>query len=597
MKLSLCLSFPSFAGSVLASHHASQSASSTARNSITPSYSIFSYTEMTSDRYPTPLPSPLSFPTPFGPPFKEASTLLPTSVTYTTYNLRPTSGAILAGKFGQKSYAALWTSLSYTDAPPFTTTASPTPVPCAELVYPPALPFRVAAEENMTLPCDFIWGVAGSAWQIEGALQLGGRGPSVLDSVGAIGSARGGNDSNVANMNYFLYKQDIARLAAMGIPYYSFSISWSRIVPFGIAGSPLNIEALEHYEDVISTCLQHGIKPIVTLFHFDLPISVDIDDPEFATHFLYYAKAVMARYADRVQIWVTVNELNMGMGLLFKTYNAITWVLKAHAQVYDWYKTELKGTGRITMKFGNLLAVPLDPSKTSHVAAAHRYQDFLMAIIGNPLFLGKQYPSEVLNTPHVNLKALTADEISSIHGRADFFAVDPYVAQFASPVEEMEACMHNSSNPLWPTCTVLTNVQANGWLMGDGSMAYPYVAPQYVRQQLSYIWNTFRPAGIMVSEFGFPVFAEAQKSLPAQQYDLERTLYYQGFLQETLKSIYLDGVRVIGTLAWSFVDNNELGSYLDKYGLQNVNRTNGHFTRTFKRSIFDFVEFFQEHIA
>ena len=594
MMLSRCICFPGFFGLVLASWHAVQPTSSTA---VVASYSTFSYTQMTSDRYPTPLSSPLSFPTPFGPHFEEASTLLPTGITYTTYNLHPSSSPTNGGRYGQEAFAALWKSLSYHDVPPFTTTVSPTPVPSVELVYPPALPFQVAGKETMDLPSDFIWGVAGSAWQIEGGLQFGGRGPSILDSVGAIGSPRKGNDSNVADMNYFLYKQDIARLAAMGIPYYSFSISWSRVIPFGIAGSPVNTEALEHYDDVIDTCLQYGIKPIVTLFHFDLPISVDLDDPSFTNHFLYYSKQVMTRYSDRVPIWVTVNELNMGVGLLFKTYKAFTWILKAHAALYDWYKKDLCGTGRITMKFGNLLAVPLDPGKESHVAAALRYQDFLITIMGNPLFLGKQYPSDVLNTPHVNLVPLTEEDISSIHGRIDFFAIDPYVAQFASPAEDMEACMHNFSDPLWPTCTVLSNVQANGWLMGDGSMAYPYIAPQYVRQQLSYVWNTFWPSGILVSEFGFPVFAEAQKDPPAQQYDLERTLYYQGFLQEVLKSMHIDGVNVIGTLAWSFVDNNELGSYSDRYGMQSVNRTDALLARTFKRSIFDYVDFFHNHMA
>jgi beta-glucosidase/6-phospho-beta-glucosidase/beta-galactosidase len=133
--------------------------------------------------------------------------------------------------------------------------------------------------------------------------------------------------------------------------------------------------------------------------------------------------------------------------------------------------------------------------------------------------------------------------------------------------------------------------------MSDGSNAYPYIAPQYVRQQLSYVWNTFRPSAILISEFGFPVFAEAQKTLVVQQYDLERTFYYQGFLQEMLKAIYEDGINVVGAIAWSFMDNNEFGSFDNKYGMQNVNRTNGLLTRTYKRTIFDFVDFFYDHMA
>lgn len=132
--------------------------------------------------------------------------------------------------------------------------------------------------------------------------------------------------------------------------------------------------------------------------------------------------------------------------------------------------------------------------------------------------------------------------------------------------------------------------------MGDMSNAYSMVAPQYVRQQLGYVRNTFRPSGIMVTEFGFNQFADSERSPDAQRQDMERTLYYQGFLSEMLKAIHEDGVNMIGTLAWSYIDNNEFGSYENQYGLQLVNRTDGDFGRQFKRSIFDYVDFFHSHI-
>lgn len=83
-----------------------------------------------------------------------------------------------------------------------------------------------------------------------------GRGPSQLDTYGALPNIDDEANAVVADMNYYLYKQDIARLAAIGIPYYSFSISWTRIVPFGEVGSPINEPGLQHYEELIETCLQ-----------------------------------------------------------------------------------------------------------------------------------------------------------------------------------------------------------------------------------------------------------------------------------------------------------------------------------------------------
>ncbi|PYH93545.1 beta-glucosidase [Aspergillus ellipticus CBS 707.79] len=568
-------------------------ASSTVKTSH--SYSSFSYTQVTSTRYATALGAPLSFPTAFAPAFSQASTLLPSNVTYTTYALQ--SSLTADGQYGQSAYAALWANLSYTAAPPFTTTATASAVPSSELVYPPDLYNRVDNPE-LKLPADFIWGVAASAWQIEGGLQLEGRGPSVLDSIGAIQSNDNQSDANIADMSYFMYKEDIARLAAIGVPYLSFSISWPRIVPFGEAGSPINTLGLQHYDDVINACLEYGVTPIVTLNHVDMPASQISDMSTLPENFLYFAKQVMTRYADRVPYWVTFNEPNIGVDVTFPGWNSLTHILTAHAAVYHWYKDELHGTGQVTMKFANNLAVPLDPSNSSHVEAALRYQNFILGVMGNPLFLGEQYPADALDTPNLNLTALTEDQISNFHGTMDFWAFDPYVAQFASAAPEgISACAADQSNSLWPECVTTSMIQADGWLMGDMSNAYSSIAPQYVRQQLGYVWNTFRPSGILISEYGFNPFADSERTGDAQRQDLERTLYYQDFLQETLKAIHEDGVNVIGALAWSYLDNNEFGSYTNQYGMQSVNRTDGSLRRRYKRSLFDYVGFFHEHVG
>ncbi|KAJ0120215.1 beta-glucosidase [Diaporthe amygdali] len=560
-------------------------------------YSSFAYTQMTSDRYATPLPSPVTFQSSYAPPFSNVSTLLQANITYTIYTFDRNITYNNDGVYGQSAYVALWDNYTYSTEAPFTTTVSPTPIPSSELVFPPVLHNAPQIDQNASqLPPDFVWGVAGSAWQIEGGLQLEGRGPGQLDTIGAIDNPTSGNDSNTADMNYFLYKQDIARLAALGVPYYSFSISWSRVVPFGLANSPVNTQALEHYEDVISTCLEYGVTPIVTLMHVDNPVLVSLEDETLREHFLYYAKLVMTRFADRVPVWITFNEPNL-VGY-FYGYTALPKILLAHADVYHWYKETLKGTGRISTKISSTLALPLDPSNPDDVEAANRYQDFQLGIMSNPLYLGQQYPEIVRNTSGVDLPALTDDEIAYVNGTCDFYALDAYISQFASPAPEgISACASNTSDPLFPTCATLSNTQLNGWTMGARSNAYSYIAPQYVRQQLGYVWNTFRPSGLMITEFGFPVYGEYARALEDQRHDLERSLYYQDFLAEVLKSIYEDGVNVIGSLAWSFADNNEFGSYENQYGLQTVNRTDGLLTRHYKRSIFDLVDFFSAHIS
>lgn len=76
----------------------------------------------------------------------------------------------------------------------------------------------------------------------------------------------------VTDENYFYYKQDIERLAAMGVEYYSFSIPWTRIMPFILPGTPVNKQAIDHYNDLINTVLDAGMQPVVTMLHFDSPL-------------------------------------------------------------------------------------------------------------------------------------------------------------------------------------------------------------------------------------------------------------------------------------------------------------------------------------
>lgn len=558
------------------------------------SYGTFSYSSMPSEHYATPLKSPLAIPIPFAPHFSSASSLLDCDITYTSYTLDPEATSTDDGRYGQSAYAFIWNnaSLTYSDHPPFTTTVSPTAVASSELVYPPAIPV-VPADMNdtagMKLPADFVWGVASSAWQIEGGLKVEGRGPSVLDSTGALPSTA--NNSNVDAMFYFLYKQDIERLAAIGIPYLCFSIPWTCVVPFGVAGSPVNTQALDHYDDLINHAVAHGITPIVTILHYDLPLSVPYSDADFSTHYLYYAKQIMTRYGDRVPYWVSVNEPK-----LQPVNNALTNIMEAHANLYRWYKEDLGGTGQITMKFANNLAIPLTSSQAD-TAAALRYQDFSLGVINNPMLLGKQIPDSVLGTPGIEIDALTPQQLQPINGTMDFFSFDPYSAQYVSaPPGGVDACAANSSNPLWPTCVVTTNFAENGWLIGDAStVSYSFIDPRFVRQQMGYVWDTFHPRGVLISEYGFPVMGEDLKPISEQRSDLLRTVYYQTYLTEVLRAINEDGVNVIGALAWCFIETNEFGSFEPHYGLQTLNHTT--FERTYKRSAFDYVDFFQKHVA
>jgi beta-glucosidase/6-phospho-beta-glucosidase/beta-galactosidase len=250
----------------------------------------------------------------------------------------------------------------------------------------------------------------------------------------------------------------------------------------------------------------------------------------------------------------------------------------------------LKAKGRIGIKFNDNFGVPKDPKNTTHVLAADRFQEMQLGFFANPIFLGKQYPKSVLKTLP-GAKPLNDSELAYINGTSDFFGIDPYTATVVSPADEgIDACASNksTSNSLFPYCVNQETKNVYGWNIGYRSESYVYITPTHFREYLFYLWNTFRHP-ILVSEFGFPVYAEADKDLSDQCFDSPRSVYYLSFMSEILKSIYEDGVHVMGALAWSFVDNWEFGDYAQQFGIQAVNRTTQE--RSYKKSFFDLVDF------
>lgn len=113
------------------------------------------------------------------------------------------------------------------------------------------------------------------------------------------------------SQNYYLYKEDISRLAAQGVKIYSFSLSWSRILPFG--RGPVNQKAIDHYNDLIDTCIEYGVEPSVTLYHWDTPLVLQDTyggwlSEEIVPDFVEYARIAFEAFGDRVEKWYTVSN-------------------------------------------------------------------------------------------------------------------------------------------------------------------------------------------------------------------------------------------------------------------------------------------------
>lgn len=162
---------------------------------------------------------------------------------------------------------------------------------------------------------DFLWGASSAAYQIEGAYDKDGKGKSIWDVFSKkSGTTYKNTNGDVAVDHYNRYKEDVALMAEMGLKSYRFSISWSRIYPDG--RGKVNEKGLEFYDKLIKELLDNDIKPIITLYHWDLPQHLqDLyggwESREIIEDFNNYCITLFKRYGDRVKYWVTLNEQNI----------------------------------------------------------------------------------------------------------------------------------------------------------------------------------------------------------------------------------------------------------------------------------------------
>lgn len=157
---------------------------------------------------------------------------------------------------------------------------------------------------------DFLWGASTSAYQVEGAYNEDGKGFSVQDVKDI---QPGLSDFKVSSDHYHHFKEDIALLGEMGFRTYRFSIAWTRIIPAG--DGEINQKGIAFYNDLINECLKYDIKPLVTMYHFDLPYELEKkggwSNRRTIDAFVKYAKVLFDHFGDRVKYWLTINEQNM----------------------------------------------------------------------------------------------------------------------------------------------------------------------------------------------------------------------------------------------------------------------------------------------
>ncbi|GAB7349713.1 hypothetical protein MBLNU459_g0452t1 [Dothideomycetes sp. NU459] len=512
-----------------------------------------------------------------------------------------------------------------------TTTAEPTPIPEVSLVPPPQLNSFVfpagrqvpltTKNESWSFPSNFIFGVSSASFQVEGAANAEGKGPSVWDvATHRITNFVADNATgDITDNHYYLYKQDIARMAAIGVRHFSFSIAWSRIMPFG--SGAVNQLAIDHYNDVINTCIHYNITPMITLFHWDLPMFLQDtyggwQGDQIVGDFVEYSRVCFENFGDRVKHWFTVNEpielcsgFNFPAGY-FKNFNIPSAhqpyicarnVILAHAEAYRLGKSMIPDS-LISFKNNGGYKIPLTNS-SADAEAVQRAWDFNEGWFADPIYLTGDFPQTVKDYTSAFLPEFTAEQKATINGSADFFSHDAYTSQFYfAPDAGIAACLANASNPLFPGCynnSYTYPASLGGWAIGaaaDPHVTWLHSATDWVPALLRYLATTWPSAGgIVISEFGFAEPYESQKTALADILtDPVRSAYFRDYLPAVLVALS-EGVDVRGLLAWAFVDNLEWSSgFQVRFGLQYVNYTT--LERYYKASFFQYVSLFEEYV-
>ncbi|GAA1941728.1 GH1 family beta-glucosidase [Kitasatospora viridis] len=426
------------------------------------------------------------------------------------------------------------------------------------------------------LPAGFRFGAATAAYQIEGAHDEGGRGPSIWDTFSHTpGRTLGGATGDTACDHYHRYREDVALLRELGVDSYRFSISWSRLLPQGTG--PVNPEGLAFYDRLVDELLAAGISPAVTLYHWDLPQTLEDGGGwrvrSTAEAFAEYAALAAERYGDRVERWITLNEpycsafvghaegrhapgTREGRGALAAAHH----LLVAHGLAVR----ELRAAGAreigITLNLDQLDAASRLPED---LAALRRAEVLHNEIWTEPLFAGR-YPALERETwsGQADGPWRLPGDLQLIGAPLDFLGVN-----FYRPIT-IAAAPHREPDPELRTAVDIGVAELDPYGSRHTTMGWPVVPAAFSQllRGLDFRYPNLPP--IWITENGT---AEPDVLTPdGAVHDADRIDYLADHLAAVAVAVAA-GVDVRGYYVWSLLDNFEWArGYEQRFGLVHV---------------------------
>lgn len=417
-------------------------------------------------------------------------------------------------------------------------------------------------------PPGFVWGVATASYQIEGAVRADGRGASIWDTFSHTpGKVVNGDTGDLADDHYHRWQDDIKLMQHLGIGAYRLSIAWPRILPEG--SGAINQPGLEFYERLVDGLLAAKIEPFVTLYHWDLPQTLEDKggwpNRDTARYFADYAEIVGRRLGDRVKNWITLNEpwVSAFLGYfqgehapgkkdLPAAVKASHHLLLAHGLAVPRLRSESKGAQvGITLNLS-----PAHPATDTEadVNAARMQDGYLNRWFMDPVN-GRGYPDDMkdvlgLHLPGENL----SDDLTTIAAPVDFIGVNYYFPSIVRAAKRGES-------PLGFVELTEDELKKRGYELT--AMGWPVEAPSLF-ELLARLHKDYAPKALYITENGC---AQDDKLINGKVEDPRRIAYLESHLGAAHQAIAA-GVPLRGYFQWSLMDNFEWAfGYSRRFGI------------------------------
>ncbi|OMP10181.1 Glycoside hydrolase, family 1 [Corchorus olitorius] len=377
-----------------------------------------------------------------------------------------------------------------------------------------------------------------------------------------------------------MVQEDIVLMKKIGLDSFRFSISWTRVLPKGRVSEGVNELGVKFYNDLINELIKNGIKPFVTLLHFDHPQALQeeyggFNHRKFVADFAQYADFCFKTFGDRVKYWATMNEPNGWIVTILQPTAA--WIenkvgpfemghnlILAHAHAVQIYRRKYQATqkGKIGITVNTSWYKPFNATKAQE-EAANRALDFVFGWFVDPIMFG-EYPKSMRDLLGKKLPEFTADEAKHVKGSADFLGVNYYSASYASYAPFNES---NTANYL-TYANVTTSTRKDGVPIGTPTVvSWLYLVPKGLEELVIHIKDKYNNPVVYINENGVAEANNASLSVTEAIKDSLRITALDSHLKALLEGIKA-GANVKGYYMWSFLDNYEWNSgYTVRFGL------------------------------